>query len=163
MNGYRILVDSSLDWGGDLQELSGWLASLRQSEPSSRVYVSLAGPPGRDHQGLPVRDMVTALEKGTVQPGYFVYSATRLVGGPVDIYGTWTAGMQDRFDREVQGRWSSGLGHDRANLAAAKLAAYCRSRTADLRIGPVFFVFRLGESELEKALGPRSSGPPPPG
>lgn len=164
MHGYRLLVDSSLDWGGDLPDLAGWLHALRSRDTRSPVYVSLAGPPGQEHFGLPVLDMTHAFEKGAVHAGYFVFGATRLMGGPHGYYGQWNEGLLRRWEDTVGGRWRAPLPGDAAALAVARLAAACRAGEPSERVGPVYFVYRLDERALEAALGPASAAsPPPPG
>jgi hypothetical protein len=45
--------------------------------------------------------------------------------------------------------------HGVAQLAVAQLAAACREAHPFDRVGPVYFVFRLDERALSRALGAR--------
>jgi hypothetical protein len=163
--GYRIMVDSSLEWGGDLPALAAWERELRKTDRVSPLYVSLLGPPGHEHFGLPATNMDWAFENGRVRPGYFVFGATRLVGGPLGVYGKWTESLRDEWNNEGAPAWPGGLPHPVAQLAVARLAASCRRQPPSERIGPVYFVYHLSENALARALasdeGPVSSGEPP--
>jgi len=55
--GYRHLVDSSLDWGQDLDGLRGWLEErgLNHKGTNPRVYLSYFGSADPGHHGLKVR------------------------------------------------------------------------------------------------------------
>ncbi len=168
LNGYRLLLDSSLEWGGDLPELIGWERALRQADPVTPVYVSLLGPPGQEHFGLAASDLGTAFERGQVRAGYFVFSATRLVGGPVGLYGQWGDSLRDAWDATGATRWRGPLPRKLAWLGVARLAASCRLLEPTERIGPVYFVYHLDDHALAQALrdpsalSPRPAGAPPP-
>jgi hypothetical protein len=153
MAGWRIMVDSSLDWGGDLPDLVAWEAGLRASDRDSPVYVSLLGPPGHEHTGLAAVNMGWAFEFGPVRPGYFVFSATRLVGGPQEHYGEWNDALRREWNEKGAGAWRGPLPHDLAQLAVARMAASCRALQPSERVGPVYFVYHLDEGALGRALG----------
>jgi hypothetical protein len=161
MSGYRIMVEASLEWGGDLPELVAWEANLRTKDAYSPVYVSLLGPPGYEHFGLPAAEMGSAFETGRVGPGYFVFGATRLVGGPWEFYGKWSETLRHAWNIYGAPSWHRPLPHRIAQLAVARLAASCRELKPTQRIGPVYFVYRLDEQALEKALGKDTTGPFP--
>jgi len=153
MSGWRIMVDSSLEWGGDLPELIAWEAGLRSTDRDSPVYVSLLGPPGHEHTGLAAVNMGWAFEFGPVRPGYFVFSATRLVGGPQEHYGEWNDALRREWNEKGAAAWHGPLPHDVAQLAVARLAASCRALQPSERVGPVYFVYHLDGPALERALG----------
>lgn len=152
MAGYRVMVESSLEWGGDLPDLAAWERQLRAHDNASPVYVSLLGPPGLEHFGVPVADMGSAFENGLVRPGYFVFSATRLFGGPADYYGQWGEALRERWMRDGAASWREKLPFLKARLAVARLAASCRELAPSERIGPVYFVYHLDQKALETAL-----------
>jgi hypothetical protein len=154
MAGWKIMVDSSLEWGGDLPDLIEWEASLRATDRDSPVYVSLLGPPGHEHTGLAAVNMGWAFEFGPVRPGYFIFSATRLVGGPQEHYGVWNDALRREWNRTGASAWRQPLPHDVAQLAVARLAASCRKLQPSERIGPVYFVYHLDDAALARALGP---------
>src|ERR1019366_1052806 len=153
MSGYRIMVDSSLEWGGDLPELWSWEKGLRTRDQSAPVFVSLLGPPGNEHFGLPAAEMGSAFERGIVRPGYFIFSATRLEGGPWEYYGAWNDTLLHAWNIYGAPTWRKALPHRLAQLAVARLAASCRRLEPTERIGPAYFVYRLDEGALEAALG----------
>jgi Dolichyl-phosphate-mannose-protein mannosyltransferase len=153
MSGWRIMVDSSLEWGGDLPDLIAWEKNLRETDPSSPVYVSLLGPAGHEHAGLAAVNMAWAFEFGPIKPGYFVFSATRLVGGPPDLYGEPSDSIRRKWNVEGASGWRRPLPHEVAQLAVARLAQSCRALEPTERIGPVYFVYHLDEKALDQALG----------
>jgi hypothetical protein len=153
MAGWRIMVDSSLEWGGDLPDLIAWEANLRSTDRDSPVYVSLLGPPGHEHTGLAAVNMGWAFEFGPIRPGYFVFSATRLVGGPQEHYGEWDDALRREWNEKGAGAWRGPLPHDVAQLAVARLAASCRDLQPTERVGPVYFVYHLDGAALARALG----------
>lgn len=153
MSGYRIMVDSSLEWGGDLPDLIAWERNLRAADPATPLFVCLLGPPGHEHFGLPATNLDWAFENGRVRAGYFVFGATRLVGGPAELYGEWSDQLRREWSAEGASAWRGPLSHRVAQLAVARLAASCRRLQPGGRIGPVYFVYHLDERALERALG----------
>jgi len=153
MNGYRIMVESSLEWGGDLPQLAAWETELRTRDTQSPVYVCLLGPPGFEHVGVHAADMAYAFELGRVGPGYFIFDATRLEGGPSSIYGSWTDAMARAWNADGADAWHIPLRRRTAQLAVARLAESCRAMAPTERVGPAYFVFHLDQAALEAALG----------
>jgi hypothetical protein len=151
MNGYRIMVDSSLEWGGDLPEIAAWQEKQPADEP---VFLSALAPPGHQRYGVRAESLVTAFYRGTVRPGFFIFSATRLVGGAETAYGAWTDSDQKTWEAQGAHAWRRPLPLEVAGLAVSRLAASCRARAPDERIGPVYFVYRLDDAALTAALGP---------
>jgi hypothetical protein len=152
MSGWRVMVDSSLEWGGDLPDLVAWERNLRATDRDSPVYVSLLGPAGHEHAGLAAVNMAWAFEFGPIRPGYFIFSATRLVGGPPDLYGEPADTVRRKWNVEGAAAWRRPLPHEVAQLAVARLAEYCRSIEPTERVGPVYFVYHLDEKALGDAL-----------
>ena len=153
MSGFRIMVDSSLEWGGDLPGLIAWEKDLRATDRATPLFVCLLGPPGHEHFGLHATNMEWAFENGRVRAGYFVFGATRLEGGPTDLYGEWTDQLRRIWNAEGASAWRGPLAHAVTQLAVARLAASCRGMQPTERIGPVYFVYRLDEGALGRALG----------
>ena len=147
------MVDSSLEWGGDLPELWAWEKGLRARDPATPVFVSLLGPPGNEHFGLPAAEMGNAFETGIVRPGYFIFSATRLEGGPPELYGAWNDTLEQAWRAYGAAAWRQPLPHRLAQLAVARLAASCRGLEPAERVGPAYFVYHLDEGALEAAMG----------
>ncbi len=152
MAGHRILVDSSLEWGGDLPDLIAWETSLRKTDPTAPVFVSLVGPVGHEHFGLAATNMDWAFENGGIRPGYFIFSATRLAGGPAEFFGRWDDSLGNEWNAQGVRSGLRPLPHRLAELAVARLAASCRQLPSTERIGPVYFAFRLDKEALGRAL-----------
>jgi hypothetical protein len=111
------------------------------------------GPPGHEHFGLKATNMDWAFENGLVRPGYFIFGATRLEGGPLGLYGEWTERLRNEWNARGAPAWPGPMPHDLAELAVARLAASCRKLAPTERVGPVYFIYRLDEKALEQALG----------
>jgi hypothetical protein len=89
-NGYKVLVDSNLDWGQDLKELMQWTHSHRISEstPLNLCYFGMADPRYYQipHIKLPGGYILEPPEQeeetfGSAKiPGYVAISATNLQG-----------------------------------------------------------------------------------
>jgi len=158
MSGFRIMVDSSLEWGGDLPDLIAWEKGLRETDRGSPLFVCLLGPPGHEHFGLQATNMEWAFGNGRIQAGYFVFGATRLVGGPTGLYGEWTEKLRQEWNRVGASAWRGPLTDSVAQLAVARLAASCRRLPPTERVGPVYFVYHLDNSALERALGRDEGG-----
>jgi len=60
-NGYKHLVDSSLDWGQDLPALKRFVDKQLTRRPSARIYLSYFGTASTDYHGI----------KATLLPGFF--------------------------------------------------------------------------------------------
>ena len=153
MNGYRIMVESSLEWGGDLGGVVAWQKKRPAQDQDVPVYIHYLGPPGLSCYGLKAMELSEAFWGGKIRPGYFIFSATRLMGGPDIMYGQMTEEHIDSWNRAAP-YWQKPLRMPWNDLAVARLAEYCRSRTPTERIGPVYFVFRLDEKDLQTALAP---------
>jgi hypothetical protein len=158
MAGYRVMVDSSLEWGGDLPDLIAWDGELRASDRDSPVFVSLLGPIGHEHSGLDATNLDWAFGNGRIRPGYFVFGATRLLGGPPEFYGEWNERLVREWNAAGASAWHGPLPHRVAELAVARLAASCRRLTPTARIGPVYFIYHLDERALEQALARDEGG-----
>jgi len=155
MNGYKIMVESSLDWGGDLDDLVAWQNALPPPERDLPAYLEYLGPPGTERYGVRAQDMSEGFRLGQIRPGYFIFSATRLLGGPGIHYGQDEASHTAEWQRAAP-FWRQALPRPWNYCAVARVAYYCRSLQPTERIGPVFFVFRLDEKALETALGPQT-------
>lgn len=84
-NGYKHLVDSSLDWGQDLPGLKRWLARQGLDEPGQQgVYLAYFGMGSPDHYGIHAAQMPRPIDRSQVVPpprlrgGVYCVSATVL-------------------------------------------------------------------------------------
>jgi hypothetical protein len=91
--GYKHLVDSSIDWGMDLPELRQWLAE-HNPRGDRRVYLAYFGTGSPEYYGikslrLPCRPNWRNLTPYTLQPGIYAISATMLQGMGLVTVGHW--------------------------------------------------------------------------
>ncbi len=179
--GWRYLVDSSLDWGQDLAGLARWLRTAAPGEPAYVAYFG-AGDPAYEGiratllPGLPnVGEPKPARALG---PGVYAVSATLLQQVYSDLRGPWTAAAEQEFLRlranEAAMLRQLNPGPPRRDPAApaaaafaatevawkryellrfARLAHYLRVRGPDTSIGGSILVFRVDRTELDAALG----------
>lgn len=166
--GWRWLVDSSLDWGQGLPALQAW---LDQNPPTEPVYLAYFGMDCLDCQQLPVKSLLSIPAQGVdileihLQPGLYVISATMLSGVYVDKFpGPWRPEYEElwrKIDDPVRqalrqnasGRFSFQREHwslyQRGRFA--RLCAYLRQRGPDAQIDPSLLVFRLTSEDLQQA------------
>ncbi len=184
-HGYRTVVDSSFEWGGDLPALERWLAN-RATAPDARppVYFSFFGNADLarfkiDAVLLPQSFDLRPPSAYGLGPGTYVISATMLQGVYGEVNGPWrpslerayvelTAAMQ-RFqaantDRAALDRFIAQEGVEiwkqriRAYdwLRFARLCAWLRQREPSDRVTPGLLVYDLTAQNLSDAL----TGPP---
>ncbi|HWA27702.1 MAG TPA: glycosyltransferase family 39 protein [Lacunisphaera sp.] len=177
--GYRHLVDSSLDWGQDLPALKKWVSTHRQ--PGERLYVSYFGSdePARFIPDAVLLPRLPTFERVRprywCEPGLYAVSATMLQ----QVYMPGNAGWPpDREQRYQQLRLNdahfralaahpdklppdaAGLTRDEWNTAwalyeqlrFARLCYYLRARRPDAMAGYSILIYRLSEAELTAAL-----------
>ncbi|MFM7748980.1 MAG: ArnT family glycosyltransferase, partial [Opitutaceae bacterium] len=101
-NGWRHLVDSSLDWGQDLPGLSAWLRTNARGENVSLSYFGTGDP---IHEGIRATALPTLPEVGAsrrwhrLEPGVYAVSATMLQQVYSRHRGPWTAEFEAEFQR----------------------------------------------------------------
>jgi hypothetical protein len=177
--GYKHLVDSSLDWGQDLPALKHWLD--RNRRPGEPLYLSYFGTSEPDFYGIDGVRMAMLPDFGRphpwfwLEPGLYAISATMLQHVYMPIRGPWT----DEDERQYQQlrlndanfrllkadpaghpelmREISPLQWSRAwtkfeELRFARLCHYLRVRRPDAMAGYSILIFRLSRAELDAAL-----------
>lgn len=162
--GYRYLVDSSVDWGQGLPALADWLAEHGRGQ---RVYLSYFGSDSPRYAGLRVLrtgDGFFGRDPGSVplqlRPGLYAVSATLLQGVYTLSPGPWTAAHEQAY----QDRLPRALGPERLQLGGdfwfewdqlrfGRLRHFLRRRPPDAQPDPSILVYRLGDTELVQALG----------
>ena len=178
-NGWRHLVDSSLDWGQELPGLKHWLDANARSE---RVFLSYFGTGDPVYEGIYATALPTLPEVGSTRPwrpltpGLYAISATMLQHVYSPIRGDWTLEREKEFQQlraiepvllayQDDPRRRVELLRDApaANWAAswkryeelrfARLCHYLRVRRPESVIGHAIFIFRLDATELRAALG----------
>jgi hypothetical protein len=178
-NGYRVLVDSSYDWGQDLPAVEKWVAR-RASQPGPRppVYFSYFGsgllrPFKLD--GLVLLPSYFDQPRSfqlTLKPGTYLISATMLqsvYNGTA--FGPWCASYESAYhnltprinqlkQRPDMGTFArlarDGVIQRYDELRLARLCAYLRKREPDARITYGVLAYELNQAQLDEAL----SGPP---
>jgi hypothetical protein len=177
--GYRHLVDSSLDWGQDLPAWKRWLAQNRRAgEPA---YISYFGSdePRRfvaDAVILP-RMPAFALPRPWYwpEPGVYAVSATQLQHVYSPEFSTWSREHETRYQQlrlnDAQFRalrahpdhpaeLLQGLTYGEweqawklyEQLRFARLCVYLRSREPDASAGYSILIYRLSAEDLKLAL-----------
>ncbi len=114
--GYRRLVDSSLDWGQDLPVLARWLRTHNRDEPRP-VYLGYFGTDRPEYRGLACRRLPgfpdwRDREVFAYQPGYYAISATMAESVYSVYFGPWNRAYEDEY--RAVGRQ---LGLDEQNTA----------------------------------------------
>jgi hypothetical protein len=184
-NGYRYLVDSSLDWGQDLPGLHHWLLKNVPAASSTPVYLSYFGAGDPKFYGINALLLPGLIDLDTpqtfpLQAGIYCLSATMLQGVYSRFPPPWTPANETMYarGRAIVDGWNSAaddpatrqqvLQENGVNdwatclkiygdLRLARLCAYLRRRTPDDEVGYSILVFRLSGQEVQQALG----GPSP--
>jgi hypothetical protein len=163
-NGWRHLVDSSLDWGQDLPGLAAWLR--REARPGEQVYVSYFGSGDFEYEGIRARELapVYNFDKPRrwfeLEPGLYCLGATTLQ----DVYsgwrGPWSLAKEQQYrllwaelmpappvlTPEIRRQRSQKL-YDLDRLRFARLCHYLRLRRPDAVVGYSVFIYRLNAEE----------------
>lgn len=168
-NGWRHLVDSSLDWGQDLPGLAAWLR--RERHPGEDVYVSYSGSGDFEYEGIRARELafVYNFDKPRkwfeLGPGLYCVGATMLQSTYNGWRGPWTLDKERNY-LALRNILSTPLkattvkaAQERAQqlytldqLRMARLSQYLRLRRPDGVIGYSIFVYRLGADEVQGAV-----------
>ncbi len=188
-NGYRHLVDSSLDWGQDLPALADYLERRGTSSDNSlgddpTVYVAYFGAAPPAHYGIdaewlhsffPVAD--PGRPPRPLTGGVYCVSATLLQSMHLELP-AWGAPQEEAFRqrrRQVEELFrDAGVEHSRADrsrifqsfhqLRSARLFAFLRQREPDERIGFSIHIYLLSDADIDSALNgplePPKSKPP---
>ena len=181
--GYRRLVDSSLDWGQDLPGLKAWLDSHRR-DGTEPVYLSYFGTSRPSHFGIDATRLpgfIDARESITgdpLRPGLYCISATMLAGVYTLTDGRWTADDESSYQEAMttvvelqrnqaqRAAAAQEAGEDMVpvlldmveQLRLARLTTYLSRRVPLASIGHSILVYRLTQEDLNQALtGPLSS------
>lgn len=171
-NGYKHLVDSSLDWGQDMRGLARWIKKNAANKP---VYLASFGSldprgfgirakllPGHfDFRGTPRRPP----EVFRLEPGVYCLSATMLSGVYSPTLRPWTAKSKRNFLAYQRGLAralaASGQPTDRSSLQSylffdrvrfIRLAAALRKRAPDAQVGHSILIYYVGAEELARAF-----------
>lgn len=178
--GYKHLVDSSLDWGQDLPGLKHWLDQNRR--PGEPVYLSYFGTGEPDYYSIEAVRLPGLFNFQRVhpwywpEPGIYAISATMLSHVYSPYRGPWTEARERRYqelrvlDAAFRALKASPHGHpelmretspeawaarwDEYNqLRFARLCHYLRVRPPDGNVGYSILLFRLSAAEIDAATG----------
>lgn len=177
--GYRHLVDSSLDWGQDLPGLAKWLAVHRQ--PGEPVYVSYFGTdePARFVPDAVLMPRLPGFDRPRpwywCEPGLYAISATMLQHVYMPQRGPWTLENERQYQEmrlnDANFRALKAAPRDQSKpllglapaqwaaawnryeiLRFARLCHYLRARRPDAQPGYSILVYRLSQAEIDAAL-----------
>lgn len=181
-NGYRLLVDSSLDWGQDLPALTHWLRENNSGPQAAPVFLSYFGSGEPDYYGLKVTRLpfINGFKAPPrpwyeMKPGIYCISATMLQHVYANLRGPWTLERERDYQ---EGRGKEPLFQEyyrnaevRADLEQrglakafeetwvrydelrfARLCHYLRARQPDAQPGFSILVYRVNQAELGGAL-----------
>ncbi|MFH0981996.1 MAG: hypothetical protein V2A79_10695 [Planctomycetota bacterium] len=175
-NGYRHLVQSSLDWGQDLPGLKRWLDRHRRDE---RVYLSYHGTGDAGYYGIKAQPLPQTLRPSgtgdyTLAAGLYCISATRLQQVHLLETSSWTEKLEADYRRllpemrafeqtpdDAQTREalvkSQGKGFENRferfqKLRFGRLCAYLRGHDPDAHVGHSILIYRLTNEEINKSL-----------
>ncbi|MFA6286472.1 MAG: glycosyltransferase family 39 protein [Opitutaceae bacterium] len=172
--GYRHLVDSSLDWGQDLPSLSRWLRQNQQTgEPAYLSYFGMGDPRYEGIHAAPLAPYYNHYRlRGwfELKPGLYCVSATLLQDVYSNWRGTWTPSHESTYQILLKKMRAELAAHQRTSQIAefgegdskplwnldrlrfARLAQYLRLRRPDAIINSSIFVYRLNSREIYAAV-----------
>jgi hypothetical protein len=176
-NGWRHLVDSSLDWGQDLPGLKRWLYAHARGE---RVFLSYIGSGSPAYEGIAATLLPILPDLGpprrwhALEPGVYAIGATMLQHVYSKVRGPWT--LENEKDYQMLRATEPDLLAFQANparraellrvvpvekwtaawkqfeqLRFARLCHYLRARPADAAVGHSIRIYRLSADELRRA------------
>ncbi len=179
-NGYKHLVDSSLDWGMDLPGLKRW---IHAHDPAGRkkLFLGYFGTDSPSHHGikatlLPGFFDLRKLEPYPLEPGYYAISASLLQSVYTAPFGPWNRNYEEMYQSMIQKLVANPPADSRAggatrqshvrwasdfdlfdNLRFARLCAWLRHQgPPPYHVGHALFIWKLDYADLEAAL----LGPP---
>ena len=176
--GYRHLVDSSLDWGQDLPGLARWLE--RNVASGTPVYLSYFGTGNPDYYHIRAKrlpgffDTWRQHEWYPLTGGVYAVSATMLQSVYSLAPGPWAAPYEQRYQSTLADLRAIAATSDEAErqrltsdflrekflffeqLRFARLCAFLRRRAPDDNVGYSILIYRLSDQDVREAL----YGPP---
>ena len=176
-NGWRHLVDSSLDWGQDLPGLKTWLEARARGE---KIFLSYFGSGDPAHEGIRATMLPTLPEVGPPRPwrplsaGVYCVSATMLQHVYSPVRGDWTIERETEYQklrtleplllayqddpvrraellREAPTENWTTAWKRYEQLRFARLCHYLRVRPPEANVGYSILVFRLSPEEVAAA------------
>ncbi len=178
-NGWRHLVDSSLDWGQDLPGLADWLKENNSPPNRAPVYLAYFGTGAPKYEGINATMLPTVPEVGPARnrpwtglgPGLYCLSATMLQHAYSSVRGDWTPALEQEYQAlraneqlflasGPNGPSPAGFSVEKWRaiwkryeiLRFARLCHYLRARPSDAMIGYSILIYRLDADEVDVAL-----------
>jgi hypothetical protein len=167
-DGYKHLVDSSLDWGQDLPVLKNWLDHHFDASATTRLYLAYFGtalPRWYGIEATPLPPDSSTQNLSPLEPGTYCISATTLQQVYSFQHGKWTGQYESAYrfalaraahDLDLPAKDSLINADSLRRLQFARLCAYLRQREPIANLGNSILVFQLNQRELDQAL----YGPP---
>lgn len=178
-NGYRHLVDSSLDWGQDLPGLADWLKSNVDSR--TPIYLSYSGTGEPDYYRIRATPlmMLNGFKKPQpfvrLEPGVYCISATSLQQVYNPVHDNWTPQFEQAYQSlrvlvpafleqarnpSDRAKWEKTMPWSRWDavrrqyelLRFARLCTYLRARQPEAQIGYSINVYRITADDLSAVL-----------
>lgn len=179
-NGWRLLVDSSLDWGQDLPGLKAWL-DKHLPTAGEPVYLSYFGTGSPGYYDIQAVRLPQFFRLGEIEPWYemaggtYCISATMLQQVYSPVRGPWTPELEKEYQENkpkeplFREYWSNpairtelrqhGAAEDFERtwlrydqLRFARLCHYLRARQPDSMVGYSILIYRLTDEDLAAAL-----------
>ena len=105
-NGFRHLVDSSLDWGMNLPGLRRWLDE-HDPDHSKPLFLAYFGTDSPRYHGIESRRLPGFFDRRKVEPyaltaGYYAISATLFQGVYTMAFGPWSKAYENRYQLALQ-------------------------------------------------------------
>jgi hypothetical protein len=180
-NGWRLLVDSSLDWGQDLPGLKKWLQQNNSGTGAQPVFLSYFGSGEPDYYRIEATRLPFVngfkFPHPWYQPtgGLYCISATMLQQVYSPVRGAWTTEAEKEYQtlraneplfreywrnpaiREEVRQTGVAVAFEKSwerydVLRLARLCHYLRARPADGMVGYSIFIYRLTDGEVAAAL-----------
>ena len=172
-NGWRLLGDSSLDWGQNLPRLSAWLQEHRRI--NEQVYLSYFGADDPYYRGIHAIELSPYFSFGRertwapLSGGLYCLGASMLQDASSPYGGPWTREREAIYQRlraRLRTEQTNGTNSpvirvdtkaglelwniDRARFA--RLCSYLRVRAPDGVIANMIFIYRLTNREVHDAI-----------
>jgi tetratricopeptide (TPR) repeat protein len=177
-NGYRHLVDSSVDWGQDLRGLAEWLHEHNspQSPTAQPIYLSYLGNGNPEFYGIQSRHLPSNSwwqtgDYPAFEPGIYCISATLLQQVYLLPVSRWTPQLESlyqmalpRIEQLQRHELNPPVGQQRLpdeivrRIRFGRLCAFLREREPDDEVGHSILIYFLKAEDIDRAL----RGPPSP-
>jgi hypothetical protein len=167
-NGWRHLVDSSLDWGQDLPGLAAWLR--REARPGEEVYVSYAGSDDAAYEGIRAHELALVYNFDRPRPWFELGPGLYCIGASAlqNVYSGWRGPWSLEKERNLialrsfmasatppqtaqEWRLRSQRRDDLDQLRFVRLCSYLRLRRPDGMVGYSILIYRLSAEEVHAA------------